>query len=89
MHYGNLTHVVATADALAKTGPGRVRFVFVEGKASVHWRLRDGLDNTGAIIGEFKIAAGGIGFEWPIQFAGGLFLDLIAGTTPTISVLFE
>ena len=86
---GNVSFATATADTLVKTGPGRVRSVFIEGGSSVHWRLRNGTDATGAIIGDFPVGSGAAAFDWGVQFDEGLFLDLVGGTTPTISVLFE
>jgi len=80
---------MATADSAVVTGAGRVAYVFIEGVTSGHYRLRDGTDATGTIIGEFKVAVGSTSFAWPMHFETGLFIDLVAGTTPTISVLYE
>lgn len=80
--------VTATADLLVVSRPGRVRHVVITGNTGT-WSLRDGTDATGTVIGTFAVPAStAIGFEWPIQFATGLFIDA-TGTVTRISVLYE
>lgn len=87
-HAAEFSTATATADALAKTGPGRVRFVVISGNTG-SWTLRDGLDASGTAIGTFAVPANtSLAIEWPMQFTTGLFLDA-TGTVTRISVLYE
>lgn len=76
---GMLNSGVKQADALIKTGAGKVYWISLSDTAALALELNDSLANGGTDLWALDIPAGGYAifiFDPPIEFATGIYLDV-------------
>lgn len=85
--FGMLTSGVKNADALIKTGEGKLFWISLSDTAALALELNDSVDNSGTDKWALDLPASGYGiflFDPPIEFLTGLYLDVSTTTCKVV-----